>query len=241
MKAAATSILWLLLAAVSVQAAQNTELLTPTQRADAWAKALRGIDAQLRKAEFASARQSAIDLAEDMVRQIGAGGSSAYTLAVACAFRAIAEQGLGKGDDALWYWRTAEAIFPAIDRSDLSPYGAAAAHLKEIPFRAQFDASKPRVLAELTDAKPPVLKKRIEPQYPPKMGEMGITKQYVFEMIIDERGAFREPKVLAPVKEPSFVYIVLDALRKWEFEPSTLDGKPIAVIYSLTVDFKMRR
>jgi hypothetical protein len=240
MKAVAFSVLLFLLIAGAGEAAQNTELLDPDQRIEAWKTALRGIDAQLRKAEFAPARQSAIELAQDMVRQMGAGGRSAYTLAVACAFRAIAESGLGKDDDALWYWRTAAAIFPGVEKTDLRPYGASAARLKETPFRAQFggpDVPNPGVKG---DVQRPVLKKRVEPNYPENMLEMGVSTKYVFEMIIDRQGRTREPKVLTPVKEPSFVYVVLDSLKDWEFEPATFNGKPVTVLYTLTVDFKVR-
>jgi len=81
MKAIAACLCGLLLAAGGAEAA-NTSLLNPQQRADAWAAALRGIDAQLRRAEFGPARENAVDWVRDMVRYMGAGGQSAYTLAV---------------------------------------------------------------------------------------------------------------------------------------------------------------
>lgn len=35
-----------------------------------------------------------------------------------------------------------------------------------------------------------------------------------------------------------FSAAVVKAVRKWRFEPATLDGDPVAVHYSLTMDFK---
>jgi TonB family protein len=235
---AATFFLLILLFVGLAPAAQNTALLNPDQRIEAWKASLHDIDVQLRKGEFAPARQSAIELTQDMVQQMGAGGSSAYTLAVACTFRAIAEAGLGKEEDALWYWRTAAAIFPGIEKTDLRPYGAPAARLKETPFRAQIGTD---LRGAVKTVQRPVLKKHADPEYPKNMQKMGVQTQYVFEVIIDPRGRLSEPKVLTPIKEPSLVYVVLETIKGWEFEPATSDGKPVAILYTLTVSFHARR
>jgi TonB family protein len=31
-----------------------------------------------------------------------------------------------------------------------------------------------------------------------------------------------------------------DAVKKWKFKPATLNGKPVAVIYNLTVNFRLQ-
>ncbi len=32
----------------------------------------------------------------------------------------------------------------------------------------------------------------------------------------------------------------VDAIKKWRFEPATLHGKPVAVYYNLTVNFRLQ-
>lgn len=34
--------------------------------------------------------------------------------------------------------------------------------------------------------------------------------------------------------------VAIDALREWTFEPATLDGKPVAVFYNLTFNFRLQ-
>lgn len=205
-----------------------------------WQASLRAIDRQLVQGEFESARRGAIKLAKEMVESIGYGGGSAYSLAVVSAFRAIAESGLGNEDDALWYWRTASALDPNIEKTDLSPYGAPAAKLKAIPFRGGIWSGLVRIPGEGTQVQRPVLKKQRPPRYPESMRKLGVQSAYVFEAIIDKEGRLREPSVLTPVKEPAFVYVVLDALKDWEFQPATLHGEPIVVLYTLSVNFDIR-
>jgi len=236
MKGFAASALFLFLAASGSWAAQSSERVDPDQRAEAWKAALRKIDGQLRNSELAPAREGAIALAQDMAEQMGTGGRGAYSLAVACAFRAIAEAGLSQDRDALWSWRMAQIFFPEIDKTDLRPYGAPAARLKESRFRAQFpgqDLDPPK--GSVVQA--PVLKKRIEPSYPEKMRKMFVATSLKLDLLIDTKGIPREPKALTPVKEPSFVYAVLEAIRQWEFEPATFNGQPVTAHYELEVTF----
>jgi outer membrane biosynthesis protein TonB len=35
-------------------------------------------------------------------------------------------------------------------------------------------------------------------------------------------------------------YTALEALRQWRFEPATLDGAPIPVIFNVTINFQLR-
>ena len=51
----------------------------------------------------------------------------------------------------------------------------------------------------------------------------------------------REPVLQTPVSEPSLVYVILDSLKDWEFKPAMQEGKPIAVLYTINMDFKLQR
>ena len=116
-----TSCLLLLLWA-SGAAAQSTARTSSDQRIEIWKTTLHDMDGQLRQKEWTAARSRALELTKDMLNDRGVRGSSgAYPLAMACAFRAIAEAGLGHEDEAHWYWRTAAAVDPGVEKTDLKP------------------------------------------------------------------------------------------------------------------------
>ena len=52
----------------------------------------------------------------------------------------------------------------------------------------------------------------------------------------DEDGCVRQPKAARDVDQRAVAFI-LKALRKWVFEPATVDGKPVRVSYVLTMSF----
>ena len=56
------------------------------------------------------------------------------------------------------------------------------------------------------------------------------------EAVIDKEGCVQNPRVCKSV-HPSLDLATLDALRRWVFRPAELDGKPVKVYYTLTVNF----
>ncbi len=39
---------------------------------------------------------------------------------------------------------------------------------------------------------------------------------------------------------PDLDTAAMDAVRRWTFEPAKMDGKPVAVLFNLTVNFKLK-
>lgn len=56
------------------------------------------------------------------------------------------------------------------------------------------------------------------------------------EAVIDQEGCIQNPRVCKSV-HPSLDLATLDAVRRWVFRPAELDGKPVKVYYTLTVNF----
>ncbi|HWM90192.1 MAG TPA: TonB family protein [Thermoanaerobaculia bacterium] len=56
------------------------------------------------------------------------------------------------------------------------------------------------------------------------------------ESIIDEEGCIQNLRVCKSV-HPSLDLATLEAVRRWVFRPAELDGKPVKVYYTLTVNF----
>lgn len=60
------------------------------------------------------------------------------------------------------------------------------------------------------------------------------------EAIIDEEGCIQKLRVCKSV-HPSLDLATLDAVRRWVFRPAELNGTPVKVYYTLTVNFTMSR
>lgn len=88
------------------------------------------------------------------------------------------------------------------------------------------------------DIKPPRKIKDVKPVYP--VDALPTRKQgaVLIEALIGTDGKVREAKVLHSV--PSLDQAVLDAVRQWEYEPSLLNGKPVAVLMTIVVNFALQ-
>jgi TonB family protein len=62
----------------------------------------------------------------------------------------------------------------------------------------------------------------------------------IVEAVIDREGCFRQGKVLQG-QPNGLSEATLDATRLWVFSPATLDGKPVAVTYTLSTTFKVAK
>jgi protein TonB len=78
------------------------------------------------------------------------------------------------------------------------------------------------------------------PIYPEVAVKAGLQGAVILECIIDSQGSVRVNKVLR--EQPlGMTEAAIAAVEKWRFEPSLLDGKPVDVIYVLTVIFRTER
>jgi len=58
-----------------------------------------------------------------------------------------------------------------------------------------------------------------------------------FEAVIGKDGTIEELKVLRG--HPLLVKAALDAVRRWRYQPTLLNGEPIEVVTEITVNFKL--
>lgn len=93
----------------------------------------------------------------------------------------------------------------------------------------------PRIVSTITKAK---VLKRVNPVYPEGALKRGVFGPVVIDMIIDKQGA---PKSMHVIKgDPALAKAVLEALRQWRWEPYKLNGEPVEVESSMTVNFEPR-
>jgi TonB family protein len=214
---------------------------------DAWRKGLREIDQKLRVHQWGAAEKQSRKLADQIIEEAGLGESAAYTLAVVSAFRAIAEAGLGREEEADWHWETALNLFPDIAKTDLSPYGPPAARLKERqPSLADLQPQASTIAQLLAqpstgNVKAPRVVRQVPPSFPEGLGLMHVAGKVVAETIIGEDGVPHHVRVLQAEGGPAMKYEALEALRQWRFEPAKLEGRPVKVYYVLTINFALKQ
>jgi hypothetical protein len=190
-----------------------------TVTADDWRRDQAAIETQLQQKQFAAARKASIKLANQMIDRLAANAEAIRLMADTASLRAAAEEGLGNTDDAIWYTQVAAAIDPprkALTNKDPdSPVS-----------RATFSS--------IPDRTPEVIHRR-EPVRPGIIDAIGAS-QVVIKTVIDIDGMVRQPTIVES-PGPSASYAALEAVHQWRFRPGTSAGKPVPVIFSLTVRF----
>lgn len=96
----------------------------------------------------------------------------------------------------------------------------------EEPYRVGDQVTRPEKIAGV----PPV--------YTEEARKAGVTGVVILEAIIDERGDVVNIRVLKGLPK-GLDQAALDAVETWKFKPATLEGKPVKVYYTLTVNFTM--
>jgi TonB family protein len=92
------------------------------------------------------------------------------------------------------------------------------------------------------DAPPPPEPEKISgpnPMYPEAARRARIQGVVVLECTIGKDGSVKEAKVLRGLPL-GLTESAVDAVKKWQFKPSTLNGKPVEVLYILTVRFNLQ-
>ncbi|HTQ81433.1 MAG TPA: TonB family protein, partial [Thermoanaerobaculia bacterium] len=115
---------------------------------------------------------------------------------------------------------------PSTPETPSPPPGAADG--KPLPF----DAKK----VEKALTRPEILF-RLSPRYTEEARKAHVEGAVIVESIIDEEGCVINAKLLQGL-DPGLDEAALQSIRRWVFKPATLEGKPVKVYYSLTVNFK---
>jgi protein TonB len=86
--------------------------------------------------------------------------------------------------------------------------------------------------------KEPKLIHKVVPFYPETARRARIQGAVILEVIIDYQGGVRDVKVLRGLPE-GLTESAIEAVKQWRYEPSTMDGQPVEVLFILTVRFNM--
>ncbi len=94
------------------------------------------------------------------------------------------------------------------------------------PIRVEGDVVEPRVVT------------KVNPKYPPEARSEGLQGTVIVLATIETNGTVSEIEVIESTRE-DFEAAAIEAVRQWKFEPATLEGKPVAVEFSLTIRFRL--
>ena len=86
--------------------------------------------------------------------------------------------------------------------------------------------------------KVPTKIKDVRPVYPPDAQAAGIGGVVIIEAVIDAAGKVGAANVLRSI--PALDQAAVDAVRQWEFTPTLLNGAPVPVIMTVTVNFTLQ-
>jgi protein TonB len=85
--------------------------------------------------------------------------------------------------------------------------------------------------------KPPVKTRDVRPQYPAIAQAARVQGVVIIEATIGPNGRVQDARVLRSI--PLLDQAALEAVRQWEFTPTLLNGVPVPVIMTVTVQFTL--
>lgn len=86
--------------------------------------------------------------------------------------------------------------------------------------------------------RPPQKITDVAPTYPPLALAAGIAGVVILETVIAEDGSVRDVHVLRSI--PLLDAAAVEAVRQWRFTPTLLNGEPLPVVMTVTVEFRRR-
>lgn len=87
--------------------------------------------------------------------------------------------------------------------------------------------------------RPPTKTKDVKPIYPASMREAGREGRVPLEAIIGRDGTVLSVRVATAQVHPDFAQAAIDAVQQWLFTPTMLNGKPVEVVMTVTIEFEL--
>ena len=80
---------------------------------------------------------------------------------------------------------------------------------------------------------------KVQPVYPPLAKQARIQGVVILEAIIGKDGAVTEVKVISG--HPLLQQAAIDAVSQWKYKPTLLNGEPVEVVTTVTVNFAFQQ
>jgi TonB family protein len=80
---------------------------------------------------------------------------------------------------------------------------------------------------------------QVKPDYPEALREAGIEGTVSLEAIIGKDGTVLDHRVLNTWANPALVEVAVEAIKQWGYKPTLLNGEPVEVVTTVTVNFRL--
>jgi TonB family protein len=77
------------------------------------------------------------------------------------------------------------------------------------------------------------------PVYPERARAQGVQGIVLLEAVISKEGTIRAIRVVNKLADPELVDAAVEAVKNWRYEPTLLNGQPIEVVTTITVNFRL--
>ena len=88
------------------------------------------------------------------------------------------------------------------------------------------------------EIKPPTKIRDVRPVYPPEAMGARVQGVVIAEVTVDSAGMVRDARLLRSI--PMLDDAALEAVRQWQFTPTMLNGTPVPVVLTVTVNFTLQ-
>ena len=88
------------------------------------------------------------------------------------------------------------------------------------------------------DIRPPTKTRDVTPIYPDIARQARVQGIVILEAIIDPQGNVTNVSVLRSI--PLLDQSAIDAVRRWKYEPTLLNGVPVPIVMTVTVNFTLQ-
>ena len=89
------------------------------------------------------------------------------------------------------------------------------------------------------DVKPPKLLKKVDPVYPEEARKEGIEGVVLLSVRADKEGRIEQVKILKSPHE-LLSKAAVEAVKQWLYKPMFIKGKPMPIIFTVTMNFKLK-
>ena len=79
----------------------------------------------------------------------------------------------------------------------------------------------------------------VKPVYPVSMRDLGLEGVVPIDAVIGTDGAVASVRVVSAQVHPDFAIAAVDAVRQWRFTPTLLNGTPVEIVMTVTVQFSL--
>jgi len=80
---------------------------------------------------------------------------------------------------------------------------------------------------------------RVQPNYPEQAQAQGIQGTVLIEAVVLKDGSMGAMRVLNKLADPDLVASAVEAVKTWRYEPTLLNGQPIEIVTTITVNFRL--